>query len=272
MVGGLGDPRAAAARLRTSTRTAYDSSADGWDAGPGQVYRELGRALAAQAGQPVAGRRVLDLGAGTGAAGAAALTLGAAQVVAADLAPGMLARCPTGLRSVAADAAALPFGDHSFDLALAAFCLGHLPDVPASLAEARRVSSALAVSSFAPGWTHPAKRAVDGVLTDLGYQAPDWYLTFKQQTEPRSQDPAWLRAQLMAAGFTDVAVRTVGVSTGVATPARLAAWRLGMAHIAPFVAALPAGLRVALRQAAEAAITSAGASPLEVSMLVLTAT
>ena len=130
----------------------------------------------------------------------------------------MLARCPTGLRSVAADAAALPFGDHSFDLALAAFCLGHLPDVPACLAEARRVSSALAVSSFAPGWTHPAKRAVDGVLTDLGYQAPDWYLTFKQQTEPRSQDPAWLRAQLMAAGFTDVTVRTVGVSTGVATP------------------------------------------------------
>ncbi len=272
MVGGLGGPRPAAARLRTSTRTAYDSSADGWDAGPGQVYRELGRALAAQAGQPVAGRRVLDLGAGTGAAGAAALTLGAAQVVAADLAPGMLARCPTGLRSVAADAAALPFGDHSFDLTLAAFCLGHLPDVPACLAEARRVSSALAVSSFAPGWTHPAKRAVDGVLTGLGYQAPDWYRTFKQQTEPRSQDPAWLRAQLLAAGFTDVAVRTVGVSTGVATPAQLAAWRLGMAHIAPFVAAQPAGLRVALRQAAEAAVTSAGASPLEVSMLVLTAT
>jgi ubiquinone/menaquinone biosynthesis C-methylase UbiE len=269
VVGGPGDPGPSAARLTTGTRSAYDAAADGWDAGPGPMYRDLARALAAHAGLPLAGASVLDLGAGTGAAGAAALAAGASRVVASDLAPAMLARCPAGLRPVAADASALPFRTGSFGVTLAAFCLGHLPDVPACLREVRRVSGAVAVSSFAPGWTHPAKSAVDGVLAGFGYQAPDWYLTFKQQTEPRSQDPAWLRAQLTAAGFADVSVRTVPVRTGVATPAGLAAWRLGMAHVAPFVAALPADRRAALTHAAEAACVAAA---LEVSMLLLRAT
>jgi len=268
VVGGPGGPRPAAARLtgagrptgaaRLSSETgaAYAAAADGWDAGPGQLYRDLALALVRQAG-PVAGLRVLDLGAGTGVAGLAALTAGAARVVAADLAPAMLARSPAGLLPVAADAAHLPFLAGSFDLTLAAFCLGHLPDVPVCLAEIRRVSAALAVSSFAPGWTHPAKRAVDDALAAFGYRPPGWYATFKQETEPRSQDPAWLRGRLTAAGFTDVAVRTVSVRTGLATPAQLVAWRLGMAHVAPFVAALDAGRRAALRRAAEAAVADA---------------
>jgi ubiquinone/menaquinone biosynthesis C-methylase UbiE len=271
VVGGPGDPGPAAARLTTGTRSAYDAAADGWDAGPGPMYRDLASALVANAGLPVAAASVLDLGAGTGAAGAAALAAGASRVLAADLAPAMLASCPAGLWPVAADAAALPFRAESFGLTLAAFCLGHLPDVPACLREVRRVSGALAVSSFAPGWTHPAKRAVDDVLAGFGYRPPAWYLTFKQQTEPRSQDPDWLCAQVSAAGFTDVAVRTLSVCTAVATPAQLAAWRLGMAHVAPFVASLPAGRQSALRQSAEAAAAGARAGPLEVSMLVLTA-
>ena len=273
MVGRPGSPSpaaaqlAAAAQLTSRTRAAYDSSAAGWDDGPGLMYQDLARALVAAAG-PVSGLRVLDLGAGTGAAGAAALAAGAGRVVAADLAPAMLARCPPSVRPIAADAASLPFRDHSFGLTLAAFCLGHLPDVPAGLAEVRRVTRALAVSSFAPGWTHPAKRAVDDVLTEFGYQPPGWYREFKQQTEPRSQDPAWLRAQLAAASFADVAIKTVRVRTAVAAPAQLAAWRLGLAHVAPFVTALPPARRADLSQAAVAAV---GAGPLQVSILVLTA-
>jgi hypothetical protein len=143
--------------------------------------------------------------------------------------------------------------------------------VPAGLAEVRRVSGALAVSSFAPGWTHPAKRAVDDVLTDFGYQPPGWYQTFKQQTEPRSQDPAWLRAQLAAAGFADVAIKTVDVRTAVAAPAQLAAWRLGLAHVAPFVAGLPTSRQTDLRQAAEAALSSVRVGRLAVSILAVTA-
>jgi len=267
MVGGPGDRGPAAAGLVAATRAAYDSAASGWDDGPGRMYADLAAALVAAAG-PVSGQRVLDLGAGTGAAGRAALAAGAMQVVAADLAPAMLARCPAGVRPVAADAAALPFRDRGFALVLAAFCLGHLPDVPGCLAQVRRVSAALAVSSFAPGWTHPAKGAVDTVLTEFGYCPPDWYQAFKRQTEPRSQDPDWLRAQLAAAGFGEVAVRTLSVRTSIGTPAQLAAWRLGMAHIAPFVAALPAARRADLCRAAEAAV---GAGQLQVSALVLTA-
>ena len=267
MVGAPGDRGPAAAGLVAATRTAYESAASGWDDGPGRMYADLAAALVAAAG-PVTGQRVLDLGAGTGAAGRAALAAGAAQVVAADLAPAMLARCPAGLRPVAADAAALPFRDLGFDLALAAFCLGHLPDVPGCLAQVRRVSDALAVSSFAPGWTHPAKRAVDAVLTEFGYRAPDWYEAFKRQTEPRSQDPDWLCAQLATARFNDRAVRTVSVRTSLGSPAQLAAWRLGMAHVAPFVSALPPARRADLCRAAEAAV---GAGQLQVSVLVVTA-
>ncbi len=270
MVGIQGGAGAAHAGLTRAVRAAYDAAASDWDTGPGQMYGELARALVTQPGVQVAGRRVLDLGAGTGAAGTAALAAGAAQVVAADIAPGMLRRCQASLRPVAADAAALPFRDRSFDLAVAACCLGHLGSVPGCLAEARRVCPAIAASAFAPGWTHPAKQAVDDVLAAFGYRTPDWYVTFKQQTEPRAADPALLRAQAVAAGFAGVEVRTVTVATGLATPTQLASWRLGMAHVAPFAASLGESRHAALRRAAEAAVSSAGSGRLEVSMLVLT--
>jgi hypothetical protein len=45
-----------------------------------------------------------------------------------------------------------------------------------------------------------------------------------------------------------------------------------MAHVAPFVSALPADRRAALRQAADTAVACTGAAALTVSMLVLTAT
>jgi hypothetical protein len=59
------------------------------------------------------------------------------------------------------------------------------------------------------------------------------------------------------------------VPTGLGSPAELAAWRLGMAHVAPFLSSLDAADRAALRRAAERAVT--GTCPLVVSMVVLTA-
>jgi ubiquinone/menaquinone biosynthesis C-methylase UbiE len=111
-------------------RASYDTAAAGWASGPGPVYTRLAEALIAAAPVPLAGRRVLDLGAGTGAAGRAALAAGAGQVVAADLATGMLRVAGAGLHPVAGDAQALPFRAGSFDLVAAAFCLNHLPDGP----------------------------------------------------------------------------------------------------------------------------------------------
>jgi SAM-dependent methyltransferase len=263
--------------MTAEVRAAYAASARLWAEGPGPVYAELARALLAGAGGPPAGGRVLDLGAGTGVAGQAALAAGAGTVVAADVAVEMLlllrgrgpGRGLSGGRPVAADAGALPFRDGCFDLVVAAFCLGHLPDLAAGLREARRVGARLAAGSFAPGWNHPAKAAVDGVLASFGYVPPPWYLTFKRDTEPRASDPAGLGGACSAAGFADVRLRTVTVDTGRSAPAELAAWRLGMAHVAPFVGALPAARRAELRRAAESAV--AGTGPLVISMLVLTA-
>ncbi|HLK73802.1 MAG TPA: class I SAM-dependent methyltransferase [Streptosporangiaceae bacterium] len=265
MVGDAGGP----VRSVYELRNAYDAAARLWADGSEPVYASLARALVGQVGLDVAGGRVLDLGAGTGVAGRAALAAGARSVVCADSALGMLRGCGAGLDPVAADATALPFGDGRFDLVLAAFCLGHLDRPVAGLREARRVGAALAASSFAAGWNHPAKAAVDEVLGAFGYRPPPWYLRFKRDTEPRASDPFLVGRDVAAAGYTDVRLRTIAVDTGLSRPAELAAWRLGMAHVAPFVVSLPADRRAALRRAASAAVTGTG--PLVVSMLVLIA-
>jgi SAM-dependent methyltransferase len=272
VVGDAGGQGGSAAGLNEEVRRAYDIAATMWAEGPDRMYAHLARALLSSPGLRVAGRRVLDLGAGTGVAGRAALAAGARSVVSADLSVGMLRllrRGPARTYPVAADATALPFGDGRFDLVVAAFCLSHLPDIAAGLAEARRVAPGLAASSFAPGWTHPAKAAVDEALRTFGYRPPAWHVVFKRDTEPRAGDPAALAERAADAGFTGVRLRTITVRTGLSTPAELASWRLGMAHVAPFMASLDATRRAAVRSAAEFAV--AGSGPLDVSMLVLTA-
>jgi len=269
MVGDTGGQGGSAGRLTTDLRAAYDTAAGAWASGPEQVYAQLARELVACAAVPVAGRLVLDLGAGTGVAGRAALAAGARLVVAADLAVGMLRRGGTALRPVAADASALPFRDGSFDLVLAALSLSHLVDLAAGLGEARRVGRAIAASAFAPGWSHPARAAVDEALRPFGYRPPAWYVRLKRETEPRAEDPDLLAGLAAAAGFRRVRLRTAAVPTGLATPAQLASWRLGMASIAPFVSSLDPVRRAELRRAAEGAV--AGMGPLVVSVMVLTA-
>ena len=250
-------------------RAAYESAAAGWAAGPAQVYGPLARALVGAASVPVTGRRVLDLGAGTGVAGRAALAAGAGQVVAADLAGAMLRLIGPPQRPVAADAVALPFRDGAFDLVVAAFCLNHLSRPGGALGEIRRVGRGLAASAFAPGWTHPAKLAVDGALRRFGFRPPAWYEAMTGEADAAAQDPAWLGAQAAAAGFTGVRVAAITVPTGLSTPAQLASWRLGLAHYAPFLRSLDPARRAAVQRAAEEA--AAGTGPLVVSMVVLTA-
>jgi Methyltransferase domain len=173
-----------------------------------------------------------------------------------------------------ADAVALPFRDGRFDLVLAAFCLNHLGRVEDGLAEARRVGAAIAASTFAPGWTHPAKDAADGAFRSFGYRPPDWYTTLAPGS--RAGHPEALAESAAAAGFTRVQVQTVSVPAGLATPAELVSWRLGMAHYAPFLRSLDPAGRAAARRAAERAVAMSisGATPdgpLVVSMTVLTA-
>jgi SAM-dependent methyltransferase len=258
-----------AAELTAGVRAGYDAAAQEWADGPGPMYENLARVLVAAASVPLAGRLVLDLGAGSGVAGRAALAAGARRVVAVDLSEGMLRRGGGG-RPVAADAVALPFRDGSFDLVMAAFCLNHLGSLGAGLAEARRVGAAMAASMFAPGWTHPAKDAVDDALRSFGYRPPTWHTTLAPGS--RASDPKVLARCAAAAGFSRVHAHTTAVPTGLATPADLVSWRLGMAHVAPFMRSLDVPGRAAVRRAAERAVAAVvGSGPLVVSMVVLTA-
>ena len=260
------------AKLTAGVRAGYDAAAQDWADGPGPMYAPLARALVAAAPVPLAGRLVLDLGAGAGVAGRAALAAGARRVVAVDLSEGMLRRGDGGC-PVAADAAALPFRDGSFDLVVAAFCLNHLGSLATGLAEARRVGAAMAASMFAPGWTHPAKDAVDDAVRSFGYRPPAWHTTLAPGS--RASDPEVLARCAAAAGFTQVQASTAAVPTGLVTPAELVSWRLGMAHVAPFMHSLDPPGRAAVRRAAEQAVAAAAGAdplmPLVVSMVVLTA-
>ena len=247
---------------------AYDRSADAWASGPEQIYACLAQTLVDAAPVPLHGARVLDLGAGTGVASRAALAAGAGQVVAVDNAPGMLRRGGS-MRPVLADACALPFTADSFALVVAAISLGHVTDPVRALRETRRVGGALLVSAFEAEWTHPAKAAVDQALVPFGFHPPSWYVVLKRDTEPQVDDPAHLGALATAAGYRDVSVRTVQVTVGLNTPAELAQWRLGMAHVAPFVQSLPASERAAVQHAVESALV--GAPPLVIPMVVLAA-
>ena len=262
-------PSGSPAELTAGLRAGYDAAADDWSGGPGPVYDRLAAALVAAAPVPLAGRLVLDVGAGPGVAGRAALAAGARRVVAADLSEPMLRRGRGG-SPVVADAVALPFRDHSFDLVVAAFCLNHLDRPEAGLSEARRVGAAIAASTFAPGWTHPAKDAVDEIARSFGYRPPPWHTTLAPGS--RASDPDALAESAAAAGFARVQARVMAVPTGLTAPAELAAWRLGMAHFAPFIQSLDPPVQAALRRAAERAVAAVtGPAPLTVSMVVLTA-
>lgn len=246
---------------------AYELSAPGWRRGAEQVYARLADALVASA--PVAGTRVLDVGAGTAVAGAAAMSAGAARVVAVDLATGMLRLRDPGVLAAAADAARLPFGAGTFDLAVAALCLGHLPDPGTALVELHRVAGAVVASAFAPGWTHPAKAVVDEVMVGFGFTLPDWYRRVKGEGEAAITNPnSWSRLAT-GAGFTTSAAHVVEVDSGLRTPAEIVAWRFGMAHLAPFVATLADPQRDRARAAAEDAVADVG--PVLIPLLVLSA-
>ncbi len=81
------------------------------------------------------GGSVLDLGAGTGAAGA---DLGERRVVALDPSPEMLALNPTPFRVVGVGER-LPFGDATFDSVFSAYVFRNLDSVADTMAEIARV-------------------------------------------------------------------------------------------------------------------------------------
>ena len=248
---------------------AYDRSAASWRSGPEAVYARLADALVAVSPVPVAGAAVLVVGAGTAVAAGAALARGARSAVATDIAGEMLRGRPAAVRGVLADAARLPFRDRAFDLVTAAFCLGHLADPARALREIHRVGPAVVASAFPPGPGHPAKAAVDRVFAGVGFRVPAWYQHQKDTLEPRVDDPDGLRDLAERAGYARVQVRRVEVDAGLDTAAAVVAWRLGMAHLAPFVSGLDPAVLARARAEAEEAV--APLVPVVIPMLALSA-
>jgi SAM-dependent methyltransferase len=82
------------------------------------------------------GCRVLDVGCGPGSYLG---LLSAVRAVGVDLSAGMAREASVHAPVLVADAAALPFADAAFDRVLAPHMLYHCPDIPAAVAELRRV-------------------------------------------------------------------------------------------------------------------------------------
>ncbi|MFL6062175.1 MAG: class I SAM-dependent methyltransferase [Marmoricola sp.] len=254
----------------TDVGDAYARSAALWRSGAEPVYARMADALLGVSPIELTGAAVLDVGAGTGVAARAALARGADRAVALDLADAMLRLVGADVQPVVADIGRTPFGDGAFDLVVAAFCLGHVPDPSAAVRELRRVGGALVVSAFAPGPAHPAKAVVDAVLGDVGFRTPPWYQHLKSVLEPQVDDPESLATLVRAGGFDDVRVQLIDVDAGLASAEAVVDWRFGMAHLAPFVAGLDPETRERARAAAVRAVT--GMQPVVVRVLALSAT
>jgi SAM-dependent methyltransferase len=151
----------------------YSSSAADYAAHWSPVIRPMGQRLIRSLPIASAGR-VLDVGTGVGALvpdiQAAAPE---ALVVGVDGAVGMLqvAQARTTVPLVAMDASRLGFAPESFDAAVLAFVLFHLPDPVSGLAEIRRVlhpSGVVGVATWGPGQSFAASDVWDEALTVCG--------------------------------------------------------------------------------------------------------
>jgi ubiquinone/menaquinone biosynthesis C-methylase UbiE len=237
----------------TPAARAYAGMAEVWAADAALAYAPLARHLVSRAGADLRGRRALDAGAGSGAAGDA-LRVAGARVVAVDLEVDMARHGLAAGPAVAADVTALSFRDSRFDLAVAAFVVNHLEHPVAGLAELRRVTrlgGTVLVSVFATARS-AAKTAVDAVAEAYGYVAPDWYRRMQHHAHAIGNVEA-MTAALRAAGFTRFRVTDEPVDLGLRDPALVVRYRTGMAQLRPFVAGLdPDRRRAFLAEAAEA--------------------
>jgi len=253
-----------------SLAAAYSATGAAWQRGPALVYDRLAEVIVGRSRRPLHGCSVLDVGAGTGAAGRAATGAGARSVVAVDAAIGMLLVDPAPRRAVVGDALRLPFASGSFDASIAAFSLNHLTDPASGLRETvrvTRVGGSILVGSYGADDGHPVKAAVDGALAARGWAAEAWYAEVRERAIPQLATVEACRLVADAAGL-DAEVEGVRVPFPHLCPPELVAWRLGMAQHAAFLAGLADDERAAVvRDALEC--LGDDPPPLERSIIVL---
>jgi len=179
------------------------------------------RLAALAAGLPAArlpSHDVLEVAAGTGVLSRAlAGALPESQIVATDLAPGMLEQARAwgvapNLRYEQADATALPYADASFDLVVAQFGVMFLPDKRAGFAEAARVLRPDAELAFLT-WKSLDHNPLPALVMDaINAMFPDNPSSFMQRLPHGYFDRDVIRADVASAGLR---VDTLGPLTAV---------------------------------------------------------
>jgi ubiquinone/menaquinone biosynthesis C-methylase UbiE len=244
------------------------------------LFRPYAADLAARLGDLAAGA-VLEVAAGTGlVTEALASALPAAiAITATDLNQAMIdfaAAKPwaAGSQRVAwrqANAMALPFADASFDAVVCQFGVMFFPDRVAAHRETRRVLKPSGRFVFAV-WDAIEHSPVEAVVLEaVARRYPTDPPQFLARTPHGYHDVARIRADLAAAGFTQIAIATVTKPSRAAS-ARDAA--IGLCQGTPLRAEIEArdppgsgggGLAAATDAAAAAVATRFGPGPIEVS-------
>ena len=162
-------------------------------------------------------RDLLETAAGTGVVTAALASElpESTKITATDLNEPMLAQAKTHLADrpritwQQADALALPFGDGSFDIVACQFGVMFFPDRVKGYAEARRVLKPGGHFVF-NAWDKIEENDFPNVVHQTLQQLfPDNPPQFMARTPHGYHDAARIRADLMEAGFTDIAIETV---------------------------------------------------------------
>ena len=208
----------------------YARSAGRWARGAELVYRPIARELVASTPHPLAGRIVLDAGAGTGAASGALRRL-RARTVAIDMSAQMLAwHAASRPPCAVADVRALPLGPGSVDDVIAAFVLNHLTDPVAGLAELARVTrpgGAVLAAVFGNDSHSDARDRIDAAAVAAGWRVPAWYRELKTAATPLLGTATAMAAAARSAGLTAVRADERVVDVGVTEPRQLVRYRLG---------------------------------------------
>jgi SAM-dependent methyltransferase len=198
----------------------YAASGSRWALGAELVYRPIAAALVATSPHRLTGRTVLDAGAGTGAA-SDALRRCAAQVLAMDLSPAMLAwHAAERPPSAAADIHALPLPGPA-----------HGPRHP-------RPGGAILAAVFANGSRNEARDRIDAAAHAAGWRAPAWYREMKATAIAILGTTDAMAAAAQSAGLASVHAEKRQVDVGVTEPAQLVRYRLGNPTFAAWLDAI----------------------------------